>query len=198
MTSPVFLTNLRAWAPHVAINALPSFLFAVDTSWKGPAEISAMLVGVVLFWQLVAAVSSYRFYGRAMAWGGLARAFRVVKWVRLGTSVVGSCGLLWWLASSESEALSDLSGPLFALIYVDVMAGFGAVMLLATMGVLEDLGLQGFYPALALTLTEGVILLVGMLVAALVLAGLMAAYSRVFGRGRLRRSAVADGEVSES
>ena len=181
---------LRHWSFHVSVSALPSFVFAVSTSWKHPQSICGMLLGVVFFIALYSALARWTFPSE-VSYSLWRRALRLGTWIRT----------VWAMVALIGVAGSAPGGKWFAVLFIpDMWAGILACALtqriagLPLVRWLRDViagtdatsratdpfvgSMASLLPTFLITVVEGFILSAAMFVIALVCLGIFRLITR--------------------
>lgn len=161
-TSHFFLAQLRHWAIHLPIWALPSFIVMTSSESPNPKSIAAMLVGIAIFCLIFSALATACLPQKPST--GLKKAILWSSRLRSGLAILFIPG--------------SLSGQM-VLLFPDFCTGY--VSVLVTGEITKALAITNDWGNLVIaTLIQGSLIVLGyLLLAALFLAAIRKAYEPV-------------------
>lgn len=166
-----FRNNLKGWSIHGSINAIPNFALAYTFGWDRPESFAGMLIGVTLFILILTSISSSKFYTRKIKQGFLGEAVKYGRVIRSGMALIAMIGLS---VKTLLLAFTDFYAGLLSSVFISWIFGFSDPN--------PDLGgnanfLMGdpgsLIPTIAITLVEGTILSVFMVLIAIPIVGIV-------------------------
>ena len=175
ITYPTFFRNLKFWGLHALINSTPSIILAYLHDWNTVESFIAMSIGIILFALMLAFFMSMKDVHRICTSGFMSRAIKAGTYFRLFLFILGLPVILsfifYFIGGDDSvEYLAESSGMIWMPDLITGIISHGFYHSLRS--VIPIRGIHDFIPTIIMTLIQGTLLMVMLITAGIILAGI--------------------------